>query len=112
MSKRYRNAWDRAVECERRRCRKLGLVWNRPSRDWRHDDYSVNEIFAIGNSDGAIATHKVSKTGRIQRQQDGGIWPHEVWLAQAKQPVSVGKKPSSRSCVVRDEQGNRKGNQA
>ena len=68
-----KNAYEKAVAAERRRCTRLGIDWRAPAGSWRKKQYSPRELFEIGNQDGAIATYWVGPRGRVTRQHDGGI---------------------------------------
>ena len=77
MRKKERNAWDRAVAAEKRWCKKLGLDFKAPDPKWRSDSYSKGELFELGHGRSSLATYLVTRTGKVSRQQDGGIWIHE-----------------------------------
>ena len=65
-----KDAWDRAVDAEKRRCDRLGLIFNQPASSWREDDYGVGDLVKFGNLNGLIAAYRVGPTGRITRQRD------------------------------------------
>jgi hypothetical protein len=62
-----RNAWDRAAEAERRRCKRMGLICDQPSRDGREETYEAGDVVTLANSRGVIATYRVTTTGMVRR---------------------------------------------
>lgn len=66
-----KNALDKAVAAERRRCKRMGYIFDQPAGDLREDDYRVGDLVKLGNVRGLMATYRVGPTGRIARVQDG-----------------------------------------
>jgi hypothetical protein len=59
-----RDAWDRAVAAEKRRCDRLGFVFRQPGLGRRQDTYGADDLVELANVNCAIATYRGGPRGR------------------------------------------------
>ena len=67
MSYMEKNAWDRAVSAELRRSKRLGFLYQQPTRYDRNETYGRNEVIRLSNVKGIFAKYRLTPTLRVRR---------------------------------------------
>ncbi len=80
-----KDGWDRAVSAERRRCKRMGYIFDQPAGDWREDDYRVGDLVKLGNVKGLMATYRVGP-GRITSAR---MWRQRVQPRRTNNAKSI-----------------------